>query len=165
MDIKDWPDIERLDAFISAKCELKLCRGNNVEPFGVQYTYIATLREECRLMRAALVFMTFLLIAASGQAATLQPGWQKVSQILTWEDKFGQCMIAIDGYSGSSQCEAGWATLDCQGSFLTKSIASRNLELAQIALALDRKIYTRIDESRKHNGYCLVYQMQLSNEG
>ena len=115
-------------------------------------------------MRAVFIFMTLLLTAASVQAATLQPGWKKVSQILTWEDKFGQCMIAIDGYSGSSECNGGWATLDCQGSFLPKGVASRNLELAQIALALDSSIYTRIDESRKHNGYCLVYQMQILNE-
>jgi hypothetical protein len=115
-------------------------------------------------MRKIFLALTTILITVTGQAATLQPGWKNVTQILTWEDKFGQCMIAIEGYTGSSECNGGWATLDCQGSFVSKSIASRNLELAQMSIALNSKVYTRIDESRKHNGYCLVYQMQLLNE-
>ena len=73
-------------------------------------------------------------------------------------------MVQIDGYTGSSECATDWATLDCQGSFLSKSQARTNMELVQMALALNSRIYARIDDTRKHNGYCLLYSVQIMNE-
>ena len=87
----------------------------------------------------------------------------RVDQILITETNFGGCMAApaTNPQNVLAACKAGWLTMSCDGSHFSKSHAKALLEQAQIALALDKRVRLHIDDSRRNNGYCLLYRMDL----
>ena len=80
------------------------------------------------------------------------------------EEKFGGCMVwltaspAIEGLS----CNTGnWVTFSCSGEHVTKSSALRMFDSAQMAFITDRTVRVTVDDTRKHNGWCLVERIDL----
>lgn len=79
---------------------------------------------------------------------------------------FGGCMARLSERDISAvtglDCPPNWVTFSCSGDFLSVANASRLLNSAQMADALDLTVSVRIDDSKKHNGYCLAERLQFN---
>ena len=78
---------------------------------------------------------------------------------------FGGCMLnlnqSISATTGLSSCAGNWVSLSCSGDFNSRSDASQLLNIAQMAKALEKNIDVRVDDTEKHNGYCVAKRIQL----
>ena len=117
-------------------------------------------------MTAKMLLITFVLLLAT--AATAQVRFKtEVSQTLSREDdKFGGCMALLtedinDATEGEVMDCPQWVTFDCVGEYLSKSAGLRMYDTAQIAQLADRRVEVVIDNTRKHNSYCLIEQIKL----
>lgn len=79
---------------------------------------------------------------------------------------FGGCMARLSKRNINSEtglsCSNDWVTFSCSGDFLSVASASRLLNSAQMADALDLNVNLRIDDSKKHNGFCLAKRLQFN---
>ena len=118
------------------------------------------------MRKAATVLAAIALAVAPpiALAATLNFEAQ-VTRILAGEDtKFGGCMAALSVRPSSEglDCNAGsWVTFDCAGEYVSKSAALRMFDAAQMAFLTERKVRVHVDDSRKHNGHCLVTRIDV----
>ena len=55
-------------------------------------------------------------------------------------------------------------TFSCSGVYATKADARLLLQNAQMAFALDKKIQIKVDDSKKHNGYCFSDYLVVFND-
>lgn len=78
---------------------------------------------------------------------------------------YGGCMARISKRDIAAEtglnCPADWVSFSCSGDFLTLADSSRLLNAAQMADALDLSLNIKIDDSRKHNGFCLSTRVQF----
>ena len=63
-------------------------------------------------------------------------------------------------------CPSQWVTFSCAGPvggqvFTTKDIAYRMYESAQLALVLDKRVMLRVDDEKKHGGFCYANRIDL----
>lgn len=104
-----------------------------------------------------LSLMTFEAHAATAKLSTT------VEQFLITENSFGNCMVRL-GSNPRSQlpnCGNSWVSFSCDGTYTSKAVAYRMLETTQMAFALEKEVSVYVDDSRKHNGYCLAYRVDL----
>ncbi len=74
---------------------------------------------------------------------------------------FGSCMIRSADFNPSNNCPAKWVSLDCSGDFHSKQGARRMWDSAQMAFALDAAVEIWVNDAKKHNGYCVVDQINV----
>lgn len=78
---------------------------------------------------------------------------------------YGGCMARISKRDIAAEtgldCPTDWVTFSCSGDFLSLSDSSRLLNAAQMADALDLSMNMVLDDSRKHNGFCLSTRVQF----
>lgn len=85
------------------------------------------------------------------------------------DDIFGGCAVRLDKTGAAVATAAGqsvacphlWVTFSCSGDHTSKSNALRMFDSAQMAFALDRKVNVRVDDSKKHNGFCFVKRIDV----
>lgn len=78
---------------------------------------------------------------------------------------FGGCMARLNKVIATEtalDCPGAWVTFSCSGDFMSVANASRLLNSAQMADALNLTVSLRIDDSKKHNGYCLAERLQFN---
>jgi hypothetical protein len=91
----------------------------------------------------------------------------KIDQILlssgSGTDNYGGCMVKLKSAGPKFQtprallpsCPTNnFLTFSCSGVYATKADARLLLQNAQMAFALDKKVQIKVDDSKKHNGYC-----------
>ena len=88
-----------------------------------------------------------------------------VQRTLIQENVFGNCMILVNKPIADAglSCPSRWISFSCDGTFSSKANAQNMLDSAQMAFALNKKVHLKIDDSKKHNGYCVAIRFDVSN--
>ena len=88
-----------------------------------------------------------------------------IHRTLIQENAYGGCMILVDQTIADAglNCPSRWVSLSCDGTFSSKANAQNMLDSAQMAFALNKKVHLKIDDSKKHNGYCVAIRFDVSN--
>ena len=84
-----------------------------------------------------------------------------VSEILI-SPKFSECAVALEGFSAPGTCGRKWLSFDCQGVAISKTQARAQLELAQMAYALEKPIRVWFSDGQLIDDRCMVFQASLS---
>ena len=94
-----------------------------------------------------------------------------VTDLLTLEGAFGDCMVQIDGGTTSPHtvlgCNAGWVSLGCNAQVLKKSTAQNLYTAAQLSFVTGNRVGLTVSSDASHlsttNNYCLGYKIQNVN--
>jgi hypothetical protein len=86
-----------------------------------------------------------------------------IIQTLVQDDAFGGCMIALDKQIADAglNCPRNWISLSCDGTYGSVVSAQRMLDSAQMAFALNKKVNLKVDDTKKHNSYCVAYRIDV----
>jgi len=117
-------------------------------------------------MKRVMIFIAVLVMLGSPVAnATKANFTANVTRTLIADDgKYGGCMVMLDTSIQAQlpECPStNWVTLSCSGDFSAKDIAYRKFDSAQMAKALKVKISLRVDDLRKHNGFCYAERLDV----
>lgn len=106
----------------------------------------------------------FLLIGVPHAAfAAISVSSGTVEELLSSENLFGNCMARVAGYSPPSDCSPVWASVDCSGDFNSKDNSRRMYETLQMAMALEKPVDLFVDDTERHNGWCVVKRVDIRN--
>lgn len=87
----------------------------------------------------------------------------KVVRILIDDTSYGQCMVyldkAINTASNSPDCPSKWVSLSCDGTYNSKDIAYRKLDIAQKSEITQQDMRIYVDDTKKHNGFCYAFRV------
>ena len=114
-----------------------------------------------RLVKGMLVVLLMLPLAA---VATTVDFKAKITRTLASDENvYGGCMVLLNKspVSEGLDCAGSWVTFSCGGEHLSKSSALRMFDSAQMAFLMDRTVLVRVDDTRKHNGRCLVTRIDV----
>ena len=103
------------------------------------------------------------LVSSHAYAATGQLSGN-VKRVLMDEDRYGHCLVRLDKdirEATGLNCKGDYVTMDCQGTYLDKVQAYKMFDLAQMAMALDKRIGVVVDDSRTHSDYCLATRIDV----
>jgi hypothetical protein len=87
-----------------------------------------------------------------------------IEQTMVVEGLFGSCMVMLDKsiVDAGLDCPANsWVSLDCDGVYFSKATAQRLLDTAQMAFVLDKKVNIKVDDSKKHNAFCVAVRIDV----
>ncbi len=74
---------------------------------------------------------------------------------------YGQCMALLDVSISSGCPSSGWVSLDCKGSFYSKDEADKKYSTVLAAALAKKRVLVVIDNTKKHNGYCVARRVDL----
>ena len=104
-------------------------------------------------MRIGLVMV--LVLFTSNASASQEWVQGAVVDFLRKDGALGGCMVKISATPSVVSCSSsGWVSLDCMGSFTSKSEGEAKFSLAQLASVTNRPLRILFDDSEQHNGYC-----------
>ncbi len=117
-------------------------------------------------MRLTIWSAVLLTLAAqSGAWAAKLAIDAKVTRTLASDDaRFGGCMAWLSVSPGGEglDCPGGnWVTFSCTGEHVSKSSALRMFDSAQLAFVGGLNVRVTVDDSRKHNSWCLVERIDV----
>lgn len=115
------------------------------------------------LIKLALLAYTLASTSAWGATGSLVTTVERFLTIAG--DRYGGCMVEL-AHPPESQglaCRGNWVTFSCSGDFASRQDAQRNLEMAQFAFALQKRVRVYIDDSFTHNTYCFANRIDLLN--
>jgi hypothetical protein len=110
---------------------------------------------------------TALLLASCAMPSLADIAWVNnvtIQATLIEDGKYGGCMIKLNKSiidAGISCPAANWLSLDCDGAYTSVAGAQRMYDTAQMAFVLEKKVFIRVDDSKKHNGYCVAIRMDM----
>ena len=110
---------------------------------------------------SCLLISLFLTSSAFGAQEYMV---SKIKNLLVTSDgKFGNCMVElyVSPTTKLPNCEAGWLSFSCSGTFASKSDAKGMMEMAQLAFLLDKEVNIGVDDSKLHNGYCFSHYLAI----
>lgn len=85
--------------------------------------------------------------------------------LVTGNTTFGGCMAmldkAINTASNAPNCPGNWVSFSCTGPFTSKDMAFHLLDQAQLGLALNKQVTVVVDDTKKHNGICYAYRIDV----
>ena len=105
-----------------------------------------------------------LLAPMIATAARLQIETTVTRTLASDETGFGSCMarLRVSPAAEGLDCQPGyWVTFDCVGKYVSRSSAARMFDSAQLAFLMGKRVRLTVDDSRKHNGWCLVQRIEL----
>lgn len=116
-----------------------------------------------KILNLYLLFICLSLFVSSAARADTAVIGGFVNRMLMSETDYGGCMVLIDQNVQDvlPACRANWVSLSCDGSYLSSNVSKRLLESVQIAYALNQRAIVYVDDSRRVNGYCLGYRVDL----
>ena len=82
--------------------------------------------------------------------------------------RFGGCMVQLANSPTEHglDCNSGkWVSLSCSGTHTSKANAMRLLDSAQLAFVTGRNVQVYVDDSRKHDGWCFAYRVDVGQLG
>jgi hypothetical protein len=108
------------------------------------------------------IIATLLLPAMSANATDF---WRvgKVTRILTDSATYNGCMLWLDQNIANGCPNNGWVSLDCAGNFSAAGVGKTMYATAMLGMSLNKKVYIKIDNTKKVNGYCTAKQIHLRN--
>jgi hypothetical protein len=118
------------------------------------------------LTGSKLLITIALLAGLSGGSAWADVAWitAKVTRTLVQPDgTYGGCMAALSVSPASvlPSCQDSWVSFSCTGDFGDVVGAWRQFDQSQLALAGDHGVLVAVDDSRKHNGYCYAFRIDV----
>lgn len=105
-----------------------------------------------------------LAVSSASTFAAIEPVTAKVKRLLLHNDgSFGNCMVLLTTGPETvlPDCRADWVSFSCDGTHLAKDIAARLLEQAQISFLLDRELKIYVDDTIRHNNFCVAVRVDL----
>ena len=111
------------------------------------------------------IFVMFGVVSFQGHSAVSNMSTAIVESLVTSEGVFGACMVRLkDDITDATglNCNDRWVSLSCSGDFNSVADASRLLNIAQMAQALTKRVIVRVDDSKKHNGYCVATRITVN---
>jgi hypothetical protein len=90
----------------------------------------------------------------------------KVIQVFIADGVLGNCgaylsELIVDSATSPLNCPSRVVSFSCTGDFLPKDIAYHLYDNAQMSLVLDKTVRVYIDDTKKHNSYCLAYRLDV----
>ncbi len=122
-----------------------------------------TIGRSVRFAAAALAMSALLTVPALAATATFEAEVRKTLTVA--DDRWGGCMVALSVSPADEglDCPAtAWVTFSCSGEHASKSNALRMYDSAQLAFVTGRTVKVWVDDSKKHNGYCFVYRIDVN---
>ena len=116
-----------------------------------------------RFATAALAMSVLLTIPAMAATESFEAEVRKTLTVA--DDRWGGCMVALSVSPADEglDCPAtAWVTFSCSGEHASKSNALRMYDSAQLAFVTGRTVKVWVDDSKKHNGYCFVYRIDVN---
>ena len=65
--------------------------------------------------------------------------------------------------TGVGECKVGFLSMDCLGTYYSKSAAAGFANAASLALVTGNQVYVEIDPTKKHGGYCVARRVDNLN--
>ena len=118
-----------------------------------------------RILAGTMALLLAMPLTAS--ATTLQIDAKVTRTLAADEAKFGGCMAWLNMSPATEglDCNTGnWVTFSCTGEHVSKSSALRMFDAAQMAFLTDRTVRVTVDDTRKHNGWCLVERIDVFSQ-
>lgn len=110
-----------------------------------------------------LISTVFLLSLSSSVFAATSYVETRVDKLLIGEPTlFGGCMAQMENRIDSTglNCPGKWVSFSCSGDFHTKDLAYKLYDAAQMSLALGNLMRVYVDDTKKHNGYCVAFRIE-----
>jgi hypothetical protein len=116
-------------------------------------------------MKRLILGLVFLALSNQAYSDTAWIKNTSIKQVLNQSNTYGGCMLFLDTAIAEIglACPGRWVALSCDGTFNNRDVAARMYDLAIVAIALDKKVSVEVDDTKKHNGYCVVKRMDLKN--
>ena len=113
------------------------------------------------ILTVVVCSLSLLSTSAFSQSGALQA---KVTRTLIHDKYFGKCMAHLDKMantaSNAPDCPSNWVSFSCDGTYNSKDIAYRKLDIAQKTEITDGEIIISVDDTKKHNGHCYVDRIE-----
>jgi hypothetical protein len=112
---------------------------------------------------AIAAFLHFVLLSSSVLAATAMVSAQVNQVLISADDTYGGCMAALSSNPQDllPACLADWVSFSCSGHFTDAARGFRMLDQAQLALATNKRVTVVVDDTRRHNGYCFAWRIDV----
>ena len=79
-------------------------------------------------------------------------------------DNFGGCMARLNvniRQETGLDCAGDYVTFSCTGTHIRKDLAYLMFDQANMAMVLGLKVNIKVDESRKHGGFCFANRLDV----
>ena len=89
----------------------------------------------------------------------------EIDRLMTDSSNFGGCAARITGSVAANglACSGPWISFSCTGDFNSKSDGTNKFAQAQLAWVTDKQVRVRLDDSKRHNGYCFARNIIVTN--
>ena len=112
-------------------------------------------------MKKTISAMVLLTISSLSYASTATISGATITKTVLQNGSYGNCMVRLDKPLRNLNCPASWVSFSCDGTYQPREVANSMFDSAQMALALDKKVNIRIDDLKKHNGYCFGFRIDV----
>jgi len=85
-----------------------------------------------------------------------------VKRMLIDSKIYGGCMIQITANIGNGCPNGGWVSLDCNNTYYSATDSKNKYATALTAFALDKTVSLTIDNTKKHNGFCVARRVGIN---
>ncbi len=83
-----------------------------------------------------------------------------VIRILSDSKYYGGCMVNISSNIANGCPNNGWVSLDCSETFY-QGQSKNNMAIVLTALATNKRLSLKVDNSKKHDGYCIARRVDI----
>lgn len=113
------------------------------------------------ILTVVVCSFSLLSVSAFSQRGSLV---SKVRSTLVHDTYFGRCLAllerGINKGDNSPDCPSEWVSFSCDGTYNSKDIAYRKLDMAEKAEITQGNIIVYVDDTKKHNGHCYAYRVE-----
>lgn len=112
------------------------------------------------------LILAYICVVSSAVYATKISVWSTVDDLLVSSDYYGGCMASTPVVLADIglNCPGKWISFSCDGTFNKKDLAYHMFDLSQVSFVTKNKVYIKVDDLKKHNGYCVAESIYLLKE-
>ena len=107
------------------------------------------------------------LAPAAAQAAEARMSAGVMRTLASEDGSYGGCMAQLSESIAEAtglDCPGRWVAFSCSGEHVSKAEAMRLYDAAQLAFVSGRQAMVRLDDARKHDGYCFAPRIDVLAE-
>lgn len=122
-------------------------------------------------LNTSILLSAILGSAGSAYAVTGTLTTTVVRTLVSNESIYGGCMANLAAAINSATVSpgqpavncgtSGWVSFSCTGTYNSKDLAFYMLDQAQLALSLNKTVSVTVDDTKKHNGYCVATRIDV----
>lgn len=118
------------------------------------------------MMKKIILTVVVCSLSLLSTSAFSQSGHLKVKVLgtLIHDKYFGKCMAfvgkKVNTATNSPDCPTKWVSFSCDGTYNSKDIAYRKLDIAQKTEITHGSMMIFVDDTKKHNGHCYAYRVE-----